>query len=146
MVPSARLSPERVVRDPRLFPEGEAGVSLVALLVVVLILGVLAVLAATSIDSGSGSGTGGGSGSGASRAANPTTPVAVASAAVCEASAKAIEAAAVGYYAGHDETWPPDIATLTGGDPPLLRSAPDPKWGLVYDPATGTVDASGCNR
>jgi hypothetical protein len=65
---------------------------------------------------------------------------------VCQASAKAIETAALAYFAGHDATWPPDIATLTLGDPPFLENEPDPKWGLVYDPATGTVDASGCNR
>jgi type II secretory pathway pseudopilin PulG len=64
----------------------------------------------------------------------------------CEASATAIERAAQAYFTSHGGTWPADIATLTQGTPPHLKSAPDPKWGLVYDSATGSVDATGCAK
>ena len=66
--------------------------------------------------------------------------------AACALSASEIESAALAYYAGHEGQWPPDIATLTEGVPPLLKRGPDPTWGLVYDSATGTVDASNCGR
>jgi hypothetical protein len=46
----------------------------------------------------------------------------------CQASAATIESAALAYFAGHDATWPPDIAALTDATPPYFRNAPDPKW------------------
>jgi len=124
-----------------------AGISLIGLLVVVLVMGVLAAIAVTSIDSG-GSGSGSGSVAvGHHRGSTAGGPeVSAAARAACEVSAQAIETAAQAYYAGHAGTWPPDLAALTAGPAPLLRTTPDPKWGLVYDPATGTVDAAGCAR
>src|SRR4051812_22373297 len=129
-----------VARDAVSVGGREHGTSLIGLIAVVVVLGVLAVIAITSLDTSSGNR------SNAHRSTSPTTPIIVADRLVCESSAKAIEAAALAYFAGHDATYPSDIATLTQGDPPFLERAPDPKWGLVYDKATGTVDASGCTR
>jgi hypothetical protein len=70
--------------------------------------------------------------------------ISIAARAACAESAREIETAALAYYVANAGQWPPDIATLTAGAPPLLKSGPDPKWGLVYDGATGTVDASAC--
>jgi hypothetical protein len=121
-----------------------AGISLLGILTVVVLLGVLAVIAlaaAGSFDATSSPvrGTQGPTGTGIPAAS-------MAERTACALSAQEIESAALAYFAGHEGEWPPDIATLTEGAPPLLKSAPDPKWGLSYDSATGTVDASSCSR
>src|SRR5436190_19177254 len=134
--PCARRAARHAVSIDR----SEDGVGLISVLVVVVLLGVLAAIAITSLDTTSGSR------SSAHGSPSPSTPVVVADMLACESSAKAIESAAVAYFAGHDGAYPPDIAPLTPGDRPFLKREPDPKWGLVYDNTTGTVDASGCDR
>lgn len=123
---------------------GSAGSSLLGLLAVVVLLGLLAVIAlaaAGSFDATSSS----------VRRTQPTggtgiPAVSLAARAACELSAREIESAALAYYSGHGGQWPPDIATLTEGAAPLLKNGPDPTWGLVYNSASGTVDASSCAR
>jgi hypothetical protein len=126
-------------------PEDSAGVSLLGLLMVVVLMIVLAVIALAATGSfettnpaarvsehhGTGSGI---------------PAVSAAARAACAQSARNIESAALAYFVENEGQWPPDLATLTAGVAPLLKSGPDPHWGLVYDSATGTVDASGCSR
>jgi len=123
---------------------GAAGVSLLGLLVVVVMMGILAVIALSAVGSGDSTTRSVASGHHPAGSGNPD--VAAAQRIACTLSAKAIESAALAYYAGHAGTWPPDIAALTDGATPLLRNGPDPKWGLVYDNTNGTVDASGCAK
>ena len=77
---------------------------------------------------------------------SPAQNTSLAEQAACKASATAIESAALAYFAGHDATWPADIGALTDATPPYLKTAPNPKWGLVYDSTTGHVDATGCDK
>jgi hypothetical protein len=124
--------------------EDSAGFSLLGILTVVVLLGVLAVIAlsaAGSFDSTSPRVRGTPRPSGTGIAATS-----LATRAACALSAQEIDNAALAYFAGHEGQWPPDIATLTEGATPFLKSAPDPKWGLAYDSSTGTVDASSCSR
>jgi hypothetical protein len=123
---------------------GSAGVSLLGLLIVVVMMGVLAVIALSAVGSGDSTQRSVVAGQHPAGSGNPD--VAAAQRVACTLSAKAIESAALAYYAGHAGVWPPDIASLTDGATPLLRSGPDPKWGLVYDNTNGTVDASGCAK
>jgi hypothetical protein len=124
--------------------EDSAGFSLLGVLTVVVLMGALAVMALAAA----------GSFDATSPTVRPIQPtagtgipaVSSAARAACALSAREIESAALAYYAGHEGQWPPDIATLTEGTPPLLKSGPDPRWGLVYDGANGTVDASSCGR
>jgi len=125
--------------------DDSAGFSLLGLLTVVVLMGVVAVIAlaaAGSFDPTSPRVPG-------TRRTTGTTGIPAVSTATrvaCALSAKAIESAALAYNVGHQGQWPPDIATLTEGATPLLKRVPDPRWGLVYDSATGTVDASSCDR
>lgn len=125
--------------------DGEAGFSLIALLVVLLALAVMAAIAVAVVNSEQSSVSSvsdvvpGG-------AATPGSSASLADRAACRASAGAIQSAALAYWAGHGATWPADIAALTDATPPYLRTAPDPKWGLVYDNMTGQVDATACSN
>ena len=133
----------RILRAVRRSHDGETGFSLLSLLVVVLILGALAAAASVVVNSGS-TNDARQHGALAGTAGTSVSERSLADQVACETSAKVIESAALAYFAGH-QAWPPDIATLTDATPPYLKSAPDPKWGLVYDSATGAVDATPCN-
>ena len=124
---------------------GELGVSLLSLFVVLLSLGALSAIAIAAVNSGQ-TNVAPRHGAVAGSAGTSVSDTSLAGQALCEASATAIESAALAYFVGHDQTWPADIATLTGATPPYLKSAPNPKWGLVYDNTTGNVDASPCNN
>ena len=87
----------------------ETGLSLISLLVVVLILGILSAIAVTALNSGQTNGAKQPQGVAAGSAA-PGSNTSFANKAACEASAKAIEAAALAYYYTHNEAWPLDIA------------------------------------
>ena len=133
--------------------DGEAGFSLIALLVVLLALGVMAAMAVAVVNSEQSSVSsvsdvvpGGVATPGAGGLAGPGSNTSLANRAACQASAATIQTAALAYFAGHDATWPADIAALTDATPPYLRNAPDPKWGLVYDNTTGQVDATACSK
>jgi hypothetical protein len=129
----------------RLRHDSEKGLSLISLLVVVLLLGIVSAIAVATLNSGQTTGAkrpqGVGDGS-----ATPSSDISLASRAACEASAKAIETAALAYYYTHNETWPVDIATLADPTARYLRNVPDAKWGLVYDNTNGTVDATPCGK
>jgi hypothetical protein len=120
----------------------ETGLSMIGMLVTLVIMGamsaiVLAGLNSTTNDSGVPT---------LDAAGANNALIAAADRQACEASATAIESDARAYFVSHGGTFPADIATLTQGTSPYLKSAPDPKWGLVYDNATGSVDATGCAK
>jgi prepilin-type N-terminal cleavage/methylation domain-containing protein len=111
----------------------EAGFTLIELLVVMLILGILSVITLSYLGSSAGISKSRHAASTGDREA-------------CAVSAASIETAAFAYYVGHDQTWPPDIATLATTTPPYIKSLPKARWGLVYDNTTGKVDATGCDK
>jgi hypothetical protein len=123
----------------------ESGVSLIALLIVLVSLGVMAATIVAVVNS-EDSATRTKPGVAAADLRPPAQNTSLAEQAACKASAAAIESAALAYFAGHDATWPPDIAALTDASAPYLKSAPNPKWGLVYDSTTGHVDATACDK
>ena len=120
----------------------EAGLSMIGMLATLVILGAMSAIVLASLNS-----TTNNSGVPTLDAAGANNDLIVAAdLQACEASATAIERAAQAYFTSHGGAWPADIATLTQGTPPYLKSAPDPKWGLVYDSATGSVDATECSK
>ncbi len=123
--------------------DGEMGFSLIALLVVLLTLGAMSAIAVAVVNTEKTTLPQGHE----PVAGPPDTPgsnTSLANRAVCEASAQAIETAALAYFVGNDGTWPADIATLTDATPPYLEGAPDPTWGLVLDHTNGQVDETVC--
>jgi type II secretory pathway pseudopilin PulG len=120
----------------------EAGLSMIGMLVTLVIMGAMSAIVLAGLNSTTNDG-----GVPTLDAAGANNAlIAAADLQACEASATALERAAQAYFASHGGTWPADIAALTQGTPPYLKSAPDPRWGLVYDSATGSVDATGCTK
>jgi hypothetical protein len=123
--------------------DADAGISLVSLIVIVVVVGALAAITVLVLDD---VGQAPRKGAQVADLGTSQAETALADKARCEASATAIESAALAYFVAHGQTWPADLSMLTDATPPYLQRAPDPRWGLVYDNTTGNVDATGCDR